>query len=63
MTNLKDKASNFAGLLGLLSSLVLTLTSSGLLPKDYERYAAAGGGLSVVIIGYLTGKKSDGTIL
>lgn len=61
MNDVKNKASNLAGLIGLLSGLILTLTSAGILPKEYEKYGAAGGGISAMVIGYLTGKKPDGT--
>jgi hypothetical protein len=55
----KDGISNFAGILGLVGSLALVNIQLGLLPRQYEKYAQGLSGMSVVLIGYATGKSSD----
>jgi NADH:ubiquinone oxidoreductase subunit 4 (subunit M) len=55
----KDLVSNIAGVLGLVGSLALVNIQIGLLPKEYEKYATGLTGMSVVLIGYTTGKSPD----
>jgi hypothetical protein len=55
----KDTISNLGGILGLVGSLALVNIQIGLLPKQYEKYAHGASGMSVILIGYATGKSGD----
>jgi VIT1/CCC1 family predicted Fe2+/Mn2+ transporter len=58
---LKDKLTNIAAILGVISGAILGVASQGIaLPEWLLAVAAAFGSLSVAIIGYFTGKTSDG---
>jgi hypothetical protein len=57
--SMKDTISNIGAAMGLAGSLMLINIQSGLLPNKYEKQAQGLIGMSVVIIGFATGKSSD----
>lgn len=55
----KDTISNIGGVMGLIGSLMLVNVQSGALPVKYEKQAHGLLGMSVVLIGFATGKSAD----
>ena len=57
--SVKDTFSNLASAMGLIGSLALVNIESGNLPVKYEKQAQGLIGMSIVLIGFVTGKSSD----
>jgi hypothetical protein len=57
--NPKDTISNIGSLMALVGSLMLVNIQSGTLDNKYEKQAHGLLGMSVVLIGYATGKNSN----
>jgi hypothetical protein len=61
--NLKDKITNICGVIVVICGALLTSTTQGVtLPTWLTGAAGVLSALSIGIIGYLTGKKPDGTV-
>lgn len=62
MEDLKNKLTNIAGILGLVSGAILAVQTQGIvLPTWLLTVAGVCGALSVAILGYFTGKNADGS--
>jgi hypothetical protein len=57
--SIKDGLSNTASVMGLIGSLALVNIEAGNLPVKYEKQAQGLIGMSIVLIGFVTGKSSD----
>jgi hypothetical protein len=57
--SVKDAISNLASAMGLAGSLALVNIEAGNLPIKYEKQAQGLIGMSIVLIGFVTGKSSD----
>lgn len=55
----KDTLSNVGGLMGLIGSLALVNIQSGVLDIKYEKQAQSLIGMSMILIGFATGKSAD----
>ena len=55
----KDTLSNVGGLLGLIGSLMLVNVQAGILNAKYEKKAQGLIGMSLVLVGFATGKSAD----
>ena len=61
MKNLKDTMTNIAGALGVIGSITLVVAKTVTLPSPVIAVAGTLVAISVAVIGYFTGKNSDGT--
>lgn len=62
ITNLKDKATNIAGILIAISGAIYGLVKAGIdIPQDIQTASVAAGIIGAAIISYFTGKNPDGS--
>jgi hypothetical protein len=55
--SLKDTVSNVASLMGLAGSLIMINIQSGNIPHEYGKQAKGLIGMSIAVVGFVTGKN------